>query len=139
MSRGAPAWSVHSRVRFRTVQPTDPPCNVRVEPRSHTAPAAGLSSFVGTLPPPGRASQERPRRSKKLRARDRPLVNDFVSAATFAGLLHAWFSNLARVLEPGRAFYIWGGSANCGSYPPVLQAVGLHFPRRASGSRNSRS
>lgn len=24
-------------------------------------------------------------------------------------LLHAWFGNLARVLLPGRAFYLWGG------------------------------
>jgi hypothetical protein len=32
-----------------------------------------------------------------------------------------------RVLEPGHAFYIWGGYANCGNYPPVLKAKGLYF------------
>jgi DNA modification methylase len=30
-------------------------------------------------------------------------------------------------LEPGRAFYIWGGYANCGNYPPVLKAHELYF------------
>jgi DNA modification methylase len=35
--------------------------------------------------------------------------------------------NLARVLEPGRAFYVWGGYANLGNYPPVLKACGLYF------------
>src|SRR5437868_10319819 len=34
---------------------------------------------------------------------------------------------MARVLEPGRGFYIWGGYANCGNYPPVLKANGLYF------------
>jgi DNA modification methylase len=41
--------------------------------------------------------------------------------------LHAWFGNLARVLQPGRAFYIWGGYANCANYPPVLKACRLYF------------
>jgi DNA modification methylase len=31
------------------------------------------------------------------------------------------------VLEPGRAFYIWGGYSNCGVYPPVLEATGLYY------------
>ena len=44
----------------------------------------------------------------KLRARDRPLANDFVTDEEFGRLLHAWFGNLARVLQPGRAFYLWG-------------------------------
>jgi DNA modification methylase len=55
------------------------------------------------------------------------LINDFVSAEAFERLLHAWFGNMARVLEPGRSFYIWGGYANCANYPPVLKAVGLYF------------
>jgi DNA modification methylase len=65
--------------------------------------------------------------AKKLRAKDRPLANDFVSDQEFDLLLKAWFGNIARVLEPGRAFYIWGGYANCGNYPPVLKAMGLYF------------
>lgn len=55
------------------------------------------------------------------------MVNDFVSDEEFDRLLLAWFGNLARVLLPGRAFYIWGGYANCANYPPVLKATGLYF------------
>ncbi len=39
----------------------------------------------------------------------------------------AWFGNIARVLAPGRGFYIWGGYANVANYPPVLKASGLYF------------
>jgi DNA modification methylase len=110
---------------------TDPPYNVRVEPRSHNAIAAGLSSFAGPKHPqalePARRPDKAEATSRKLRARDRPLANDFVSAAAFDRLLQAWFGNLARVLQPGRAFYLWGGYANCGNYPSVLQACGLYF------------
>jgi DNA modification methylase len=108
----------------------DPPYNVRVEPRSNNARAAGLCSFVTSVHPPQQdllPFTNSPSTTKKLRAKDRPLENDFVSAEAFDRLLHAWFGNLARVLQPGRAFYLWGGYANCSSYPPVLKAVGLYF------------
>jgi DNA modification methylase len=110
---------------------TDPPYNVRVEPRSKKAIAAGLSSFTGTQE---RKTAGRRRRSgktqggnSKLRAKDRPLANDFVSEEGFQRLLQAWFGNIARVLQPGGAFYIWGGYANLGNYPPVLKSCGLYF------------
>jgi DNA modification methylase len=64
---------------------------------------------------------------KKMRAKDRPLANDFVSDEAFDALLHAWFGNIARVLLAGRSFYIWGGYANLGNYPPVLKAHKLYF------------
>ncbi len=110
---------------------TDPPYNVKVEPRSNNAIAAGLSSFGGAkhhqsldvARHPGKAKPT----SKKLRAKDRPLANDYVSDAEFERLLAAWFGNVARVLGPGRSFYIWGGYANCANYPPVLKASGLYF------------
>src|SRR5678809_726022 len=54
-------------------------------------------------------------------------ANDFVSDAQFDKLLDAWFGNIARVLEEGRGFYIWGGYANCGNYPPFLKKHGLYF------------
>jgi DNA modification methylase len=95
---------------------TDPPYNVKVEPRSNNAVAAGLSSFEGGDPT-----------TATLRARDRPLANDAVSDEQFAGMLHAWFGNLARVLLPGHGFYLWGGFANCATYPPVLAAHDLYF------------
>jgi DNA modification methylase len=109
---------------------TDPPYNVRVEPRSNNAIAAGLSSFAAThhqkLDVSRHPTKAKPT-SKKLRAKDRPLANDFVSAEEFDCLLHVWFGNIARVLEPGRSFYLWGGYANCANYPPALQATGLYF------------
>jgi DNA modification methylase len=109
---------------------TDPPYNVKVEPRSNNAIAAGLSSFKTThhqkmdvVRHPEKAKPT----GNKLRAKDRPLANDFVSDDDFNRMLHAWFGNLGRVLAPGRGFYIWGGYANCGNYPPVLKATGLYF------------
>ena len=98
---------------------TDPPYNVKVEPRSKNAIAAGNSSFAGT----GKKSST----PQKMRAKDRPLTNDFVSDEEFDRLLGAWFGNIARVLEPGRSFYIWGGFSNIENYPPVLSSCGLYF------------
>jgi DNA modification methylase len=110
---------------------TDPPYNVRVEPRSNNAIAAGLSSFPGTTHHQAldlaRHSGKAQPTQKKLRAKDRPLANDFVSDTEFDRLLHAWFGNLARVLLPGHGYYLWGGYANCANYPPVLRAAGLYF------------
>jgi DNA modification methylase len=105
---------------------TDPPYNVRVEPRSNHAIAAGLSSFDSSRHYKARDGARR-RERKKLRAKDRPLQNDFVSDEDYNRLLHLWFANVARVLLPGHSFYVWGGYANCGNYPPVLKEVGLYF------------
>jgi len=115
---------------------TDPPYNVKVEPRSNNAIVAGLSSFAL----PGKADQHDqqsadlnryPAKSrathKKLRAKDRPLINDFMTDEAFEKMLEAWFGNIARVLKPGGGFYIWGGYANCGNYPPVLKRHELYF------------
>ncbi len=116
---------------------------MKVEPRSNNAIAAGLSSFTND----GASSKlkggqgnaasfgvdhetGKPKHAathKKLRAKDRPLANDFVSDEAFDQLLDDWFGNIARVLLPGRCFYIWGGYANCGNYPPVLKKHGLYF------------
>jgi ParB-like chromosome segregation protein Spo0J len=110
---------------------TDPPYNVGVEPRGNNAIAAGLSSFAGPKHNQAFDLARHPEKSKptqkKLRAKDRPLANDFVSDAEFDRLLHGWFGNLSRVLLPGHGFYVWGGYANCGNYPPVLKARGLYF------------
>jgi DNA modification methylase len=110
---------------------TDPPYNVKVEPRSNNAIAAGLSSFAGTTHHQKLDVERHPEKAKptgkKLRAKDRPLANDFVSDEAFDQMLHAWFGNLARVLLPGRGFYIWGGYANVANYPPVLKACELYF------------
>ena len=111
---------------------SDPPYNVKCEPRSNNAIAAGLSSFAGYgNSDPGRDVVRCPEKAqpthKKLRAKDRPLANDFVSDSEFDRLLLAWFGNIARVLEPGRAFYIFGGFSNIGNYPNALKQCGLYF------------
>ena len=113
---------------------TDPPYNVKVEPRSNNAIAAGNSSFgpTGTKAHHQRFDLARDKTkakktTDKLRPKDRQLMNDFVSDEEFGRLLRAWFGNIARVLEPGRGFYIWGGYANCGNYPPVLKENKLYF------------
>ncbi|GIW81673.1 MAG: methyltransferase [Gemmatales bacterium] len=113
---------------------TDPPYNVKVEPRSSTAIAAGLSSHPNLSQKMhhqsfdvARGVTDPAKARKKMRPKDRPLANDFVSEDTFDEMLHAWFGQIARVLEPGRSFYIWGGYANLGNYPPVLKACGLYF------------
>lgn len=110
---------------------TDPPYNVKVEPRSNNAIAAGLSSFQGTTHHQKLDVERHPEKAKptakKLRAKDRPLANDFVTDEQFDGLLDAWFGNIARVLLPGRGFYIWGGYANCANYPPFLKKHELYF------------
>jgi DNA modification methylase len=109
---------------------TDPPYNVKVEPRSNNAIAAGLSSFESTNHQKldvARHPKKAQATHKKLRAKDRPLANDFVTDDEFDRLLDAWFGNLARVLDPGRGFYIWGGYANLGNYPAPLKRHGLYF------------
>jgi len=110
---------------------TDPPYNVKVEPRSNNAIAAGNSSFKASARTHHQsfdvARQGEKKPTGKMRAKDRQLLNDFVSDEAFDEMLLAWFGNIARVLLPGRSFYIWGGYANCGNYPPVLKVVGLYF------------
>jgi DNA modification methylase len=110
---------------------SDPPYGVKVEPRSNNAISAGLSSFAGAKHHQSLDLARHPEKARptdrKLRARDRPLANDFVTEEEFDRLLHAWFGNMARVLLPGRSFYLWGGYANLANYPPVLKACGLYF------------
>ena len=109
---------------------TDPPYNVKVEPRSNNAIAAGNSSFQQTHHQKldlARHPEKAKATHAKMRAKDRPLENDFVTDEEFDRLLDAWFGNIARVLLPGRGFFIWGGYANLGNYPPFLKKHGLYF------------
>ena len=71
---------------------TDPPYNVRVEPRSNNAIAAGNSSFQRMHHQKtdlARHPKKSKPTSKKLRPKDRPLENDFVSEEEFNRLLSA--------------------------------------------------
>jgi len=109
---------------------TDPPYNVKVEPRSNNAIVAGLSSFAL----PGKADQhdqqsadlnrypEKSRAThKKLRAKDRPLINDFMTDEAFEKMLDAWFGNIARVLKPG-------GASTSGAAPPSTPTAAITCP-----------
>jgi DNA modification methylase len=112
---------------------TDPPYNVQLEPRSNNSIAAGLSSFETTHHQKldvSRHPEKAQPTTRKLRAKDRPLENDFVAPAQFDQLLRAWFGNMARVLQPGHAFYLWGGYSNLGNYPAALAACGLYFSQQ---------
>ena len=106
---------------------TDPPYNVNVEPRTNNAIAARA------IPGAHHQGFDLARHAQKgiptgqMRARDRVLANDFVSDEEFGRLLRAWFNNAAWALEPGRAFYLWGGYANVANYPPAIQEAGLYF------------
>jgi DNA modification methylase len=115
---------------------TDPPYNVKVEPRSNTAIAAYKGKAWGDDWKAHMHHQEfgvalgvnDPAKSlRKMRAKDRPLKNDFVPPEEYANLLLAWFGNMARVLEPGRSFYIYGGYTNYANYPPAMKAVGFYY------------
>ncbi len=131
----------------------DPPYNVKVEPRSNNAIAAGLTSVSRRedvqceRSTTARGAKDRKRKAKrghhqsfdvarqgekhattrKMRPKDRPLENDFLSPEAFDEMLLAWFGNASRVLKPGGSFYIWGGYANLGNYPAPLKASGLYF------------
>ena len=119
---------------------TDPPYNVKVEPRSNNAIASALASGSRqkAMPRQGKGVTHhqkldlarRPGAAKptgKMRAKDRELINDFLPPERFVELLNAWFRNLADALEPGRSFYIWGGYANLMNYPAALAGAGLEF------------
>jgi len=102
---------------------TDPPYNVKVEPRSNNAIAAGLSSFAAPQTHHqaldlARHPEKAAPTTRKLRAKDRPLENDFVSDEAFAALLDAWFGNAARVMAPGA-----GGIAAAGAKSVVTAGV----------------
>jgi hypothetical protein len=110
---------------------TDPPYNVKLEPRSNNAIAAGLSSFTATQRRDASAGDQQsadlhrhPEKSRpthrKLRAKDRPLANDFVSDQEFDRLLAAWFGNIARVLNRPPA----QNSVGCANECPTCPALG---------------
>jgi DNA modification methylase len=112
----------------------DPPYGVNVEPRSNNAIRAGLSSFQGTKHHQRFDVERHPEKSKptskKMRAKDRPLENDFLSDEAFGKMLLDWFENIARSLLPGRLFFIWGGYSNIKNYPAALEASGLYFSQQ---------
>ena len=129
----------------------DPPYNVKVEPRSHNAVAAGrANTFTEAIDATGKTgSSARHHQAmdeaihgkshathKKLRPKDRALENDFMTDEDFEKKLDEWFGNASRVLKPGGSFYIWGGYANLLNYAPALKKAGLYFSQVSCGTRS---
>jgi DNA modification methylase len=108
---------------------TDPPYNVCVAPRSQNARAAAAASdnYTGQQGMDEAIQGKAHKTTDKMRPKDRPLANDFVSDQEFVKLLQAWFGNIKRVLIPGRSYYIWGGYSNIYNYPNVLKECELYF------------
>ena len=108
---------------------SDPPYNVAVAPRSNNAVAIAVATGnkAGQQGMDIAIRGETHATTEKLRPKDRPLANDFISDEEFARLLRAWLGNIARVLEPGRAYYLWGGYSNIFNYPNALKEAGLYF------------
>ena len=107
---------------------SDPPYNVKVEPRSNNAIAfANKKRTHHQNLDLARDPKKQRKTTDKLRAKDRALANDFLPAEEFERMLLAWFGNMGRHLIEGGAFYIWGGYANLANYPLALAASQLYF------------
>ena len=121
---------------------TDPPYNVQVEP------ASGGSEHTGQRPSSWRSAKGMKKdgfarggykrtaaKRTKSSAKGRRLQNDFLPEADFEAICARWFAQIARVLTPGRSFYVWGAAypatagtkANSELFPQVMRSLGLLF------------
>ena len=105
----------------------DPPYNFCVEPSTNNAILAGHLSKSRREHRRGNRKKHFVPNTKKLRPKDRPLAGDFISDEAFEARLDAWIGNIARVLEPGRSVYLWGGYYHFRAYPLLFEKHGLHF------------
>jgi len=112
----------------------DPPYGVALEPRSSTAIAAGKSSYPDLSTrmhhqgfDVARGVTDPAKARRKMRPKDRPLINDHLSDAEFDQRLRGWFRQIGRVLLPGRAFYLWAGWTNLKNYPAALEEADLFW------------
>jgi DNA modification methylase len=108
---------------------TDPPYNVKVEPRSNNALAHAMreKKVLGKNSKSDLVRHGKPTPTGPMRPRDRALVGDWIPDEEFNALLRKWFGNIARVLLPGRSYYIWAGYSNVFNYPDAILTSGLHF------------
>ena len=90
----------------------------------HFAVGAGRARYTGhrTILAHNTTTSTARLRDPPAMARPIPALLDM-----FDRLLAAWFGNITRVLIPGGTFYIWGGYANLGNYPPFLKKNELYF------------
>ena len=117
-----------------TLVNTDPPYNVKVEPRSQQRHRRrAISSFQRTTHHQQLDLARHPEKAKPTHREDAgqgPAAGERLRHATRRStqlLARLVRQHRPRAASPGRAFYIWGGYANCGNYPPVLKACELYF------------
>lgn len=113
---------------------TDPPYNVKLEPRSNNALVASRGTKSGGTHHQKFDRARRKTQAKstgKMRAKDVPLEGDFASAEDFAAMLRGSIQIMTDALRPGRHFYFWGGYGNlwgqhdAPNVPPMLEEAGL--------------
>jgi hypothetical protein len=99
---------------------SDPPYGVKLSPRSNNAIAVGLSSFAGTRHHQRFDVERYPEKakptSKKMRAKDRPLANDFVSDEEFTVCC---LRGLATFLAP----WSRAGPSICGAVTAIATII----------------
>jgi hypothetical protein len=76
--------------------------------------------------------------TRKMRAKDRPLENDFVGDDAFDEMLLAWFGNASRVLKPGVGFTSGAGTPTAETTRPCCASAGCTSRKRSSGTRSMR-
>ena len=112
---------------------TDPPYNVKVEPRSQQRHRRRPQFVRRDHAPPGARPGAAPREVEADAARScGPRTGRWPTTSCRDEEFDRLLARLVRQHGPrarsrAAAFYIWGGYANCGNYPPVLKACGLYF------------
>ena len=135
--RSGPACSTAQPIHLLN---TDPPYNVKVEPRSNNAIAAGNSSFKQTHHQKmdlARHPEKSKPTSKKMRAKDRPLENDFVSDEEFDRLLDAWFGNAAACCCRAVGFTFGAATPTVRTIPRSSRNMACIFRRPSSGTNST--
>jgi len=100
---------------------TDPPYNVKVQSRSKKMIAKGVSDYTS------KSQRDSSYDDDEIIAKERTIADDELSDDEFNKKLKSWFSNLANVLPPGHAIYLWGGFSNLEKFPLFMRDVGIHY------------
>lgn len=121
---------------------TDPPYNVKVEPRSNNAIAAGLSSFAGPTHHQGLDVARDPGKAKptqkKLRPKDRPLANDFLATPRSPSCSTPGSRTRRRCSCPAARSTSGAAMPTSPTTRRRSRLPGCIFPRRSSGTSNTR-
>jgi 16S rRNA G966 N2-methylase RsmD len=118
---------------------TDPPYNVRVEPRSNNAIAAGLSSFAGLQHHQSfdvhRGASKAKATTKKMRPKDRALANDFMKDGDYDVLLESGSGTWRQRSSPAAPSTSGAVTPTAPTTRPRWWNAACTSRRRLSGSR----